>query len=60
MIANTTFIITYPSSVTIESTLSTVEIIYNSITYPMMHSISGNSILLTNGLTIDIPKDSQI
>ena len=46
MNSNPAFKLTFPSTVSVENPLTTCEIIYNSNTYPMTCSVTGNVITI--------------
>lgn len=54
---NPAFVITYPPSVTITFPLTTCEIEYNGVTYPMTCTNSGNTIKVVNGLSVSVALD---
>ena len=52
--------ISYPQTIDFEPSISTCEIVYNSITYPMKCNVYTSFVILMSGLKIDIPKGANI
>jgi hypothetical protein len=62
MSSGSTFLINYPSTVSVSSTLSTCYVTYNSVVYTMTCSVytGSQTIKVYNGLTTTVPKGSSV
>ena len=54
------YVITAPSTVTVASTLTTCNVVYSAITYPMSCSVAGSTITLSSGFVQPVTKGDSI